>query len=101
MKKLAVAAVIALSVFNFTETEAATVGIDNAEIVETGPWTKFRDHITGKREREKEEELERERRERERERWEREHRNPPPPPHRHEPPPPPRGHRPPPPPHHR
>lgn len=86
MKKLAIAAAVAFSVFNFTATEAATVGVDNAEIVEMGPWTKFRDHITGKRQREKERERwerrqERQRehenweRQRERERWERENRD--------------------------
>lgn len=100
MKKLAIAAAVALSMFNFTDTEAATVAVDNIEIVEAGQWTKLRDHITGKREREKE-----------RERWERRHRPPPPPPppyYGHMPPPPPphmppppplrHGHRPPPPP---
>ena len=104
MKKLLVATAIALSTFGFAETEAATVSVDNAEVVEMGTWTKVRDHITGKRERGWEE----------RDRWEREHR-PPPPPHRpgygppppdrpgYGPPPPPNhGHRqPPPPPHHR
>ena len=109
MKKLLVATAIALSTFGFAETEAATVSVDNAEVVEMGTWTKVRDHITGKRERERERE-----RWEERDRWEREHR-PPPPPHRpgygppppdrpgYGPPPPPNhGHRqPPPPPHHR
>lgn len=61
MKKFVIAAAVALCIFNFSETEAATVSIDNAEIVEMSTWTKFRDHLTGKREREKE-----------RERWERE-----------------------------
>ena len=98
MKKLAIAAAVALSIFNFAETEAATVSVDNAEIVEVGAWTKFRDHITGKRQREKERERwERERRDRER--WEREHRPPPPPQHR--PPQPPPHHMPPPPPRNR
>ena len=118
MKKLLVATAIALSTFGFAETEAATVSVDNAEVVEMGTWTKVRDHITGKRERERERE-----RWEERDRWEREHRppphrpgygppppdrpgyGPPPPPHRPgygPPPPPPNGHRqPPPPPHHR
>ena len=100
MKKLAIAAAVALSVFNFSETEAAEFDVDNAEIVELSHWTKFRDHVTGRRQREKEREryerYERERWEREqreRERWEREHRR-----HRHPP-----GHYPPPPPppHHR
>lgn len=61
MKKFVIAAAVALCIFNFSETEAATVSVDNAEIVEMGPWTKFRDHLTGKREREKEEERQRQR----------------------------------------
>ena len=91
MKKLAIAAAVALSIFNFAETEAATVSVDNAEIVETGAWTKLRDHITGRREREKERErYERYERERwARENWERQHRPPPPPPGHYPPPPPP------------
>ncbi|MBQ7705452.1 MAG: hypothetical protein IJT73_08520 [Selenomonadaceae bacterium] len=86
MKKFLVAAAIALSIFNFTETEAATIGADNAEIVEISTWTKFRDHITGRRAREKE--RERWERERERHRYDNHgrgrysdgHRQPPPPP---------------------
>ena len=86
MKKIIALACVAVGIFSFGEVEAATVGvdkievaeaanvgIDNSEIVELGPWTKFRDHLTGKREREKREQYERERRER----WEREHRPPP------------------------
>lgn len=96
MKKFFILAAIAFSVINFSEVEAATLGMNEIETVELGPWIKFRDHITGRRAREKREQYERERRER----WERsrEYRDsrrygPPPPPHHHD------GHRPPPPPH--
>jgi hypothetical protein len=59
VKKFAIAVAIALSIFNFAETEAAIINVDNVEIVEMSHWTKLRDHITGRRAREKE-----------RERWE-------------------------------
>ena len=94
VKKFFILAAIAFSIINFSEVEASALEMNDVEIVELGPWTKFRDHITGKRDREKREQYERERWER----WERSrgdyYRHDEPPHHRD-------GHRPPPPPRHR
>ncbi len=77
MKKFAIMAAIAISALNFGNVDAAApVGFDNSAIVEFGPWTSFRDSVTGKRERDQEakarEEYWREREARERYEQERE-----------------------------
>ena len=66
LKKFFILAAIAFSIINFSEVEASALEMNDVEIVELGPWTKFRDHITGKRDREKREQYERERWERSR-----------------------------------
>ena len=91
VKKFFILAAIAFSIINFSEVEASAFEMNNVEIVELGPWTKFRDHITGRRDREKREQYERERWERSRGDY---YRHDEPPHHRD-------GHRPPPPPRHR